>query len=132
MTIILISTKTLIKKKKRESWGERIVSKLSGIYLELFKCIWKWSYPVQKKCRNFKLKTSGWCTTTLAPTLILTGPSVQILKKPGTTNCSELAITRVIQVEKNHLDFSPKKKNPYSIEFCFALTRNTEGNLNKN
>lgn len=131
MTIILISTKTLIKKKKRESWGERIVSKLSGIYLELFKCIWKWSYPVQKKCCNFKLKMSGWCTTTLAPTLILTRPSVQILKKPGTTNCSELAITRVIQVEKNHLDFSPQK-NPYSIEFCFALTRNTEGNLNKN
>lgn len=49
MTIILISTKTLIKKKKRESWAEKIVSKLSRIYLEIFKCIWKWSYPVQKK-----------------------------------------------------------------------------------
>lgn len=49
MTIILISTKTLIKKKKRESWGEKIESKLSGIYLELLECIWKWSYPVQKK-----------------------------------------------------------------------------------
>ena len=64
----------------------------------------------KKKGCNFKLKMSGWCTTTLAPTLIPTRPLVQILKKPGTTNCSELAITRVILVEKNHLDFSPKKK----------------------
>lgn len=56
MTIILISTKTLIKKKKRESWGEKIVSKLSGIYLELFKCIWKWSYPVQKKMLQFQVE----------------------------------------------------------------------------
>ena len=90
MTIILISTKTLIKKKKRELRREDCVQTLWNIfgtfqvYLEvIISC-------AKKKCCNFKLKTSGWCTTTLAPTLILTRPSVQILKKPGTTNCSEL------------------------------------------
>lgn len=131
MTIILISTKPWLR-KKRERAEERRLCPNSLEYIWNFSSVFGSDHILcKKKCCNFKLKTSGWCTTTLAPTLILTRPSVQILKKPGTTNCSELAITRVIQVEKSHLDFSPKK-NPYSIEFCFALTRNTEGNLNKN
>ena len=131
MTIILISTKTLIKKKKRESWGERIVSKLSGIYLELFKCIWKWSYPVQKKILQFQVKNEWLVYYNTCPNF---NPNRTV-----SSNLKKARNNKLLWISHNKGDTGWKKppwlqpkKNPYSIEFCFTLTRNTEGNLNKN